>query len=313
MTKSPMVSVYMLVFNHSKYLREAIDSVLMQKTNFDYEIIVGDDASTDESAQIIKEYEEKYPEKIKAVIRDENLFGNDIDNFVDLRRRCSGKYMIALEGDDFWTDENKLQKQVDFLEENEDYIAVAHHTLVVDTDSNPTGEKYPECDEEEYSIKHFASEIMPGQLTTIMHRNIYINDKYDVSCFERPVIKADRLQNFFLINHGKIKCLKETMSAYRHIKDGGDSFSANHSYDFDMENHLCEGFLDIAKNTNDEETIIIAEMLYYKNLLLGRRTKQCSKEDFKKYLEKIDNKRAVKRLYSKQWINHHIFKKKLWI
>lgn len=313
MNNQPLVSIYILVFNHANYLRETIDSVLMQKTDFDYEIIIGDDASTDGSQEIIKEYEERNPDQIKAVLRDKNLFGSKIDNFEDLRRRCKGKYMICLEGDDFWTDENKLQKQVDFLESHPDYIATAHSTQVVDKNSEPIDEKYPECEEDEYSLNHFASEIMPGQLTTILHRNHYLDDSFDNSCFEEGLAVKDRLVFFYLASHGKIKCSKEKMSSYRHVKEEGSSYSANYKYDFEHDKRLYSAMIKASKDCKDANAKDIAEMLYYKNLMQGLKQKQCSKKDVKEGRDSLDNGKRARRLYFKQWINHHLLHKKIWV
>ncbi len=312
MNSKPLVSVYITTYNQSQYVREAIDSVLMQKTNFDYEIIVGDDASTDGTQDIIREYKEKHPDLISANLRDENIFESKIDNFEDLRRRCKGKYMICLEGDDFWIDENKLQKQVDFLESHPDYIAVAHSAVVVDKDSNPTDEKYPECEEDEYSLKHFASEIMPGQLATVLHRNHYLDNSFDEACFEESIPNKDRLVFFYLASHGKIHCSREQMSAYRHVKDEGTSFSATYQYDYEKNKRLCGSLIKATKD-GDPKSKEIAEMLYYKNLMQGLKQKQCSMKEVKEERKKLDNCGKAKRLYFKQWINHNLLHKKIWI
>lgn len=115
----PIVSVLMITYNHEKYIAQAIDSVLMQKTNFDYEIVIGEDCSTDKTREIVLEYKAKHPDKIKLLLQEKNL--GMIQNFIDTLKACTGKYIALLEGDDYWTDPYKLQKQVDFLEANPEY------------------------------------------------------------------------------------------------------------------------------------------------------------------------------------------------
>ncbi len=118
-TEQPMVSIKCLVYNHAPYLRQCLDGFVMQKTNFRFEAIVHDDCSTDGSQEIIKEYAAKYPDIIKPIYETENQYSKHDGS---LRRAIDshliGKYIAFCEGDDFWTDPNKLQMQVDYLENN---------------------------------------------------------------------------------------------------------------------------------------------------------------------------------------------------
>ncbi|MCF6185625.1 MAG: glycosyltransferase, partial [Bacteroidales bacterium] len=117
------VSILMLTYNHEKFIAQAIESVLMQKVSFNYELIIGDDCSQDNTQKIIREYQKKHPDIIKPVLRTKNIGANN--NFVDIFKKATGKYIALLEGDDYWTDPNKLQKQVDFLEANPEYGIVS--------------------------------------------------------------------------------------------------------------------------------------------------------------------------------------------
>lgn len=117
-----MVSVVCDVFNHEDYLRECLDGIVMQQTNFAFEILIHDDASTDKSVEIIKEYVDKYPHLFKPIYQKENKFSKGISIWKDIQfPRAKGKYIAICEGDDFWTDPLKLQKQVDFMEANSEY------------------------------------------------------------------------------------------------------------------------------------------------------------------------------------------------
>ncbi len=113
-----LVSIDCITYNHEKYIAEAIDSFLMQKTNFKYEILIHDDASTDGTQQIIKEYYEKYPDIIKPILQIENQYSKGVNEirYTFNHSRALGKYVAVCEGDDYWTDCNKLQKQVDYME-----------------------------------------------------------------------------------------------------------------------------------------------------------------------------------------------------
>ena len=125
----PLVSVCFQTYNHAEFVEQALDSVLMQETNFSFEIVIGDDASTDETANIIEKYQRKYPDKIKILRSTKNLgkyTGNGRLNLIRNLRACRGKYIALLEGDDYWTDPLKLQKQVDLLEKHPEHVACFH-------------------------------------------------------------------------------------------------------------------------------------------------------------------------------------------
>lgn len=131
-----MVSINCITYNHENYIREALDSMLMQKTNFKYEILIHDDASTDRTADIIKEYQNKYPDIIKPILQFENQYSKGIKVSELNMRRALGKYIAMCEGDDYWTDENKLQKQVDYMEANPECTFCFHNAIVVDQMKN---------------------------------------------------------------------------------------------------------------------------------------------------------------------------------
>lgn len=121
--KIPVVSVSCFTYNHEKYIRDALQGFLIQKTNFPFEVLIHDDASTDRTPEIIREYEEQYPHLFKVIYQKENLYSKGkIYEITQLqRKRARGKYYAICEGDDYWIDPLKLQKQVDFLENNPEY------------------------------------------------------------------------------------------------------------------------------------------------------------------------------------------------
>jgi glycosyltransferase involved in cell wall biosynthesis len=129
MPDTPLVSICCLTFNHEAFVRQCLDGFLMQKTDFDIEILVHDDASTDNTQSILREYESKYPDKIFPLYETENKYSNGYKGRMDIvfnYARARGKYIASCEGDDYWTDPQKLQKQVDFMESHPDYSVCFH-------------------------------------------------------------------------------------------------------------------------------------------------------------------------------------------
>ena len=295
----PTLSIYVPTFNHEHYIVQALDSILMQETSYTYEVLVGEDCSTDNTRAVLKEYEKQHPGKLQVFYREQNMRkqGNAVGNSGDLRSRCRGKYIIALEGDDYWTDPCKIDKQIRFLEEHPDYIAVAHNCIVVDHDSSRKDEVYPQCTDTEYTFDHFARDIMPGQLTTVMLRNVYHDDRYDTSLLNRRIVPGDRLIYFWLLSNGKIHCIQEEMSAYRHVTTQGSSFSATSKYNFATYETLYAIFMEYAREQNNKEALLCAERLYFRNLRVGSVFGQCSLKDSLRYFRKIRNKAKVLLLY----------------
>lgn len=115
----PTVSVFIMVYNHEQYLKSCLDGILEQKSNFTFDLVVGEDCSTDGSRQILLDYRNRYPGKFKLLLHETNVGPNKNQDLV--LSNCKGKYLAICEGDDYWTDALKLQKQVDFLEKHSDY------------------------------------------------------------------------------------------------------------------------------------------------------------------------------------------------
>ncbi len=136
MNTQPLVSISCITFNHGPYLRQALDSFLMQKTGFPFEIVIHDDCSTDDTIDIIREYTERYPDIMQPMYEEENQYSKGISNIsgVFIFPRARGRYIAMCEGDDYWSDADKLQKQFDYMEEHPECALCCHAAGVVSED-----------------------------------------------------------------------------------------------------------------------------------------------------------------------------------
>jgi glycosyltransferase involved in cell wall biosynthesis len=130
----PKVSVAMIAYDHERFIAQAIESVLMQKTDFDYELVIGEDCSTDGTRAIVRDYGERCPERVRLLLPERNL--GMIANSVATLKACRGEYIALCEGDDYWTDPRKLQRQVDFLDQRPDCAVCFHNVTVVREDAS---------------------------------------------------------------------------------------------------------------------------------------------------------------------------------
>ena len=214
-----MVTIRCITYNHEPYIRQCLEGFVMQKTNFRFEAIVHDDASTDGTADIIREYAEKYPDIIKPIYETENQYSKHDGS---LRRimdaHMHGKYVALCEGDDYWIDPLKLQKQVDFLEANLEYGLIHTSFNYVDTQNNiipPPGTFYKELQArvfDGYVWDYYL--VNPGFILTC-------------TCMFRRSLYREEEQTFFdhglfmmIARQSKVYCLPEVTAAYRRNPEG---------------------------------------------------------------------------------------------
>ncbi len=214
-TADQLLSVCIITYNHEKYIHQALESILSQKTNFSYKIIVADDFSTDNTGKIINEYAEKYMDKFYVL--DHSIKYGIAQNFLRLLDAATGKYIAYLEGDDYWTDPLKLQKQVDFLEKNSDFSACQHDVTRIDENGNVIQKTLWATQMPKVITQRslFLSENL-SQTSTWMFKRSCINDM-PISLRQFPY---DRVFAFWITNFGKWGTLPDTMAAYR-IHDSG--------------------------------------------------------------------------------------------
>ncbi|MEI7595165.1 MAG: glycosyltransferase [Bacteroidota bacterium] len=210
-----IVSVCMITYNHEKFIAQAIDSVLMQETNFKIELIIGEDNSSDNTKQIVKSYIEKYPDKIYATFNESNI--GMMNNFIKTIKNCKGKYVALLEGDDFWTDSYKLQLQIDFLEKNPDFALCFHNINVFNEEENvyimnKGGFKLRSI----FTIKDILIDNFISTVSCVFRNNLFA----EFPVWFPQLNMGDWFVHILNAQHGKIKYFKRNMATYR-VHNGG--------------------------------------------------------------------------------------------
>lgn len=222
--KSIMVSIFCMVYNHEPYIRKCLEGFLMQECDFDYQIVLGEDCSTDNSRAIILEYADKYPTRFKLLLHENNVGAAENQRIVF--ENCKGKYIAMCEGDDYWTDPLKLQKQVDFLEANPDYVFSVGRVNILFEETKKIIQKKELVNPaklETYYIKDYLK--FPfSQTSTFVFRNSNI----PFPDWIQNVHAGD--QSIVVIktsNNGKIKFHNDVFSIYR-INKGSVTFNAEY-------------------------------------------------------------------------------------
>lgn len=257
---TPLVSVSCCTYNQEQYISEALDGFIMQKTNFPFEVIVHDDASTDKTADIIREYEEKYPLIIKPIYETENQYSKHDGSIGKILQKVrKGKYIAICEGDDYWIDENKLQMQVDFLENNPDYGLVytsAYQYLQVENKVIMTVGV-------ETSFDKLVKETNYIQNLTTCYRSDLLQ-KYleDIKPETQGWLMGDYPQWIYFSYYKKIKFLPVVTCVYRILSN-----SASHFTDIDKWIRFRKSVYDIKKFYQDyfniKTDLIWDESIYY--------------------------------------------------
>ncbi|MCR5507651.1 MAG: glycosyltransferase [Lachnospiraceae bacterium] len=228
------LSVIFITYNHEKYVEEALRSVCEQETDFAYEVVVGEDCSTDSTREILRKVAAEYPDKVRLLFRDKN-FGRPTLNVYNTTMECRGEYLAYLEGDDRWTDKHKLSKQVTFLEEHPEYIACMHDCVMIgedgseitDEESLKVGDLYKWSGRFTYE-DYKKSGKWPGHYATLVSKNIYPEGKYDYTILYRAHdFVDDALILLFLLIQGDIYRMDDKMSAWRYVrKDNGTNWNS---------------------------------------------------------------------------------------
>ena len=212
---SKLLSVCLITFNHKDYIVEAIESILMQKVNFSWELIIADDYSTDGTREIILDYKNKYPDFIKLIFQEKNV--GAAKNFMDLMTSPTSKYISYIEGDDYWTDNLKLQKQIEFLENNPEYTICMHNVIVDDYISNSKYEWPGKETKETKTIEDLFISGSGGATSSIVYINRVFGDFPD---FFPSLAAGDGPLQMLCCSKGKMKYFYEPMGVYRKGRPG---------------------------------------------------------------------------------------------
>lgn len=208
----PKVSIVTITYNHEKYVRDALESFLNQKTDFIFEIIIADDCSTDKTPDIIKEYSKNYPTIINPILRGKNI--GAVNNSIDALKRAKGEYIALCEGDDYWTDDNKLQKQVDFLDKNKEYALCFHPVKVFFEDQTNKNYIFPKSsDKSKFTTRKLLMDNFIQTNSVMYRRRNYKN-------IPTNVMPLDWYLHLYHAQFGKIGFINQVMSAYRRHSGG---------------------------------------------------------------------------------------------
>ena len=218
------VSVLIITYNQEAVIAQALNGALMQKVSFPYEIVIGEDVSTDRTREIVLEFQRKHPDKIRVMLRDAAIAERDRarglggkTNFVQGLQDCRGEYVALLDGDDYWTDPHKLQKMVDFLESHPECSVGFHDVMVLSEDGSEPRRLFP-ADQKEISTLEdiITSGAFPIPCTALF-RNKALGELPD--CF-LTITNGDWLLFVLLGEHGNFGYLNEVMATYRVHSEG---------------------------------------------------------------------------------------------
>ncbi len=215
MKGTPIVSISCVTYNHKDFIAQAIEGFLMQRCSFPFEILIHDDASTDGTADIIRKYEHLYPDLIKPIYQTENQFSLRKQNISQLqRKRALGKYIAICEGDDYWTDPLKLQKQVEFLESHPDF-SMCFHACKIENQTEDTwkDQTFAHLTEKEYTGTEILSQ-WTVPTASVMYR-IAFSERLDTMPRPQGLLYFDIMVYLTLAECGRIYCLGDAMCVYR--------------------------------------------------------------------------------------------------
>lgn len=293
-----LISVIMVTYNHEKYIEQAIESVLMQEGNFEIELLIGNDKSPDNTEKILRKYESN--SRVKIFNREKNM--GAINNLWDLNLKAKGKYIAALEGDDYWITKDKLQKQLEILEKNKNISLCYTDSYIIDENNDIIGKKCVKSDK----IINFKS-LMTNRANiptgTIFFENIYLNNlkiKEVEKLIKSSKIIGDLSLFAILIERGIFLKLDEFTGAYRYITNSNNSTSYSSRSDLFKEFELYKVFKGIAEyyKLDKVKRFFFIQRREYKLRKIIKR----EKDNLEKYFGEITLKKKIK------WLIYNIFK-----
>lgn len=259
--KTILVSIRCSVYNHEPYLRQCLDGFVMQKTNFAFEAIVHDDASTDKSADIIREYAAKYPDIIKPIYETENQYSKHDGSKRRIMNNAicqTAKYIAFCEGDDYWTDPLKLQKQFDFMEANPEYTLCFHNAMIHFQNGKNKDRIFAELENRDYHPVELYENWLVPTASIFTRKDTYLQQQPRLN--NPDFLYGDNPLIVSLAYAGKVHCINEIMSVYR-INNGSVTLTINKNVNRLFKHHRSMG-KTFGKDIKNSSKIIIAKISY---------------------------------------------------
>lgn len=239
---SIVLSISCITYNHAPYIRECLDSFLMQKTTFPIEVVIHDDCSTDGTKEIIEEYATKYPDIIFPMFQTENQYSKGVRGMMARFNfpRCRGKYIALCEGDDYWTDPFKLQKQVNFLEANPDYVGCFHKIKVL-LEANLFDDEVIEQRFEKVENKNKVTRLDLFEQGNFIHTCSFLFRNKPIVLSNEMVMSpvGDIMLFLEIAKTGFFKRIDEYMAVYRRGTGTYSSLSNIEMYKKKLQYHMC--------------------------------------------------------------------------
>ncbi len=255
-----MVSVVCITYNHENYIRDALESFVNQKVNFPYEILVGDDASTDGTADIIREYEARYPSLVRGIYQTENLFSKGISQEEILFDAARGKYIAYCEGDDYWLDDAKLQMQVDYLEAHPDCAACVGNTIWHYCTSSKPDTDFAQKGDCDFTLADILNDYL-YHISTLVVRSELLRDRPEYYYLGLEAYESDATLSWRITLAGKIHYINRVMSLYRY-RSNPESMTVAFGHDRILRlNSDIKALQSLAKYTNEEQTKLVQEAI----------------------------------------------------
>lgn len=293
----PMVSISCITYNHEDYIAEAIESMLMQQTSFPFEILIHDDASTDKTAKIVKKYETAYPNIIKAIYQKENQYSKGIKVGKFNRNRAKGKYYALCEGDDYYTDRKKIQKQTEFMEDNPEYSLCVHSGSIVTYEKELIKYVRPSEFDKEYTTQEI---INGGGGLFVTNSMLFRKEFYqELAPFQKASPVGDYPLTIRLSLYGKVKYLDENMSAYRYMLKG--SWSEKNSIDVEYRKEHARKIINMFNSLNQYTDYKYKEIinekikkLQFDLLMVSGKFKEVKAQEYMAFYEKLSFSQKIK-------------------
>jgi len=258
------LSVLMITYNHENFIAQALDSILMQIVDFDYEIVIGEDCSVDQTRDIVIKYQKRHPDKIRLLLHETNI--GAAKNFTQAFWTCSGEYIAILEGDDYWTSPHKLQKQIDFLDANPNFVICYHNANYLWEDGSKPNSKL--CPPMQKKVSTVVDLIYCNFIPTltVMFRNRLFPE---FPSWYHQMAYGDWTLHLLNAQYGKIGYINESMAVYR-AHSGGSASVAHTDYSKWKKNiegvikiyEVIDGYFDFKYHE-----LIASRMLFHRKVL----------------------------------------------